>query len=374
MRATIVIISILALLGVGGAGAQGDRMRVVDPLGGSWVPVRLGGLAIPEAAEARLFFNGGAEYSTQAGCGNFGGFYGLEGDRIRIRQRDPVNTGKCRDRAAARLETALAGFVARASTFALLADGTLRIVAGDGRVGTFRRPPPAIAALGGRWIVERIGRDSPPAARRARLHFREQWVNASADCNSFGARITPAGAGFTVSDGAATEMGCDPERLAFDDRLFAAVGKARRWTAMPGGRIRLEGAGEPLVLRRPAAVAAALPGSWSACRSNPLGVGYDGVPAVTFTEREVSDSAGCRATWRADGARLSIRRDSTKACEAPPASLDPAAELEIGERNSLLATLRPDAFAFDEEGVLRLRTHRGVIDMCSASGPRPFGG
>ncbi|HEX8380073.1 MAG TPA: META domain-containing protein [Allosphingosinicella sp.] len=115
MRATIFVLS-AALLGVGGAGAQSDRMRVVDPLGGSWRPVRVGGLAIPPAAEARLFFNGGAEYSTQAGCGNFGGFYSLDGNRIQVRQRDPVLTGKCPDRTSARLETVLAGFIASAST------------------------------------------------------------------------------------------------------------------------------------------------------------------------------------------------------------------------------------------------------------------
>jgi heat shock protein HslJ len=249
MRATIVIL-ILALLGAGGAGAQSDRMLVVDPLAGSWAPVRLGAISVPASAEARLLFSGGSEYSTQAGCGNFGGFYSVEGPRLRIRPRDPVHTGKCPDRASARLETALAGFVAQASTYALLPDGTLRIVARDGRTGLFRRPPDVVPALAGRWIVERIGRDPPPPARRARVEFREQWVSAAADCNSFGARVRPAGAGFAISGGAATEMGCDPERLAFDARLFAAVAKARRWAPLPGGRIRLEGTGEPLILRR----------------------------------------------------------------------------------------------------------------------------
>jgi len=248
MRATTVILC-LALLGAGGAGAQGDRVRVVDPLGGSWRPVRLGAVAVPAAAEARLFFSGGGEYSTQAGCGNFGGFYSLDIARLRIRQRDPVHTGKCRDRASARLETALAGFIAQASTYALLPDGTLRIVARDGRVGIFHRPRPALPALDGFWTVERIGRD--PARPGARLRFREEWVSAAADCNSFGARVRPAGTGFSISGGAATEMGCDPERLAFDARLFAAVAGARHWTALPNGRIRLEGTGEPLVLRRP---------------------------------------------------------------------------------------------------------------------------
>src|SRR5688572_1736358 len=230
MRATIVILS-LALLGVGGAGAQSDRMRVVDPLGGAWQPVRIGTVAVPAAAEARLFFNGGSEYSTQAGCGNFGGFYSLEGSRLRIRPRDPVQTGKCPNRAAARLETALAGFVASASTWALLADGSLRIAARDGRTGLFRRVRPVIPALGGRWNVESIG--GAASARPARIDFREEWVSAAADCNTFSARVTRTGSGFTVSGGAATEMGCDPTRMAFDSRLFTAVGKARRWTPLP---------------------------------------------------------------------------------------------------------------------------------------------
>lgn len=243
-----ILTSALALLGTAMAGA-GARNTPVDPLGGSWQPVRIGPAAVPAASEARLFFGGGSEYSTQAGCGNFGGFYSLDGARIRVRPRDPVHTGKCPGRASARLETALAGFIAAASTYRLLPDGTLRIVARDGRAGIFRRPLPAVAALDGRWMVESIGRDLPPP-RPARLDFHENWVSASAGCNSFGARVIRAGTGLIVSGGAATEMACDDDRMAFDNRLFAAVGKARRWTALPGGRVRLEGGGEPLMLRR----------------------------------------------------------------------------------------------------------------------------
>ena len=243
---TAIIISALFLTA---SAAAGTERRPADPLAGSWQPVRIGVMAIPAATEARLVFGGGSEYSTQAGCGNFGGFYSLDGPRIRVRQRDPVRTAKCPDRASARLETALAGFVAAASTYALLPDGRLRMVARDGRAGLFRRPLPAVAALEGRWTMESIGPDSPPP-RPARLQFRENWVSAAAGCNSFGARVDRAGAGFTVSGSAATEMACDAERMAFDGRLFAAVGKARRWTALPGGRVRLEGEGEPLLLRR----------------------------------------------------------------------------------------------------------------------------
>lgn len=250
MRAMIVIL-ILALLGVGGAGAESGRVQIADPLGGAWVPVRVGTVSVPATAEARLFFSGGNEFSTQAGCGNFGGFYSLDGARLHIRPRDPIHTGKCPTRAAGRLETMLAGFIAQAATYELRPDGALRIVARDGRIALFRRPLPAVPALNGPWIVERIGRDSVPYSSRAQLDFRDRWVSAAADCNHFNARIGPAGAGFTVTGGAATEMGCDPDRLAFDTRLFTAVAKARRWTALPDGRIRLEGAGEPLLLIRP---------------------------------------------------------------------------------------------------------------------------
>ena len=249
MRATILILTLM-LLGAADADAQTGRTRLADPLAGSWRPVRLGTVAVPAAAEARLVFGGG-EYSTQAGCGNFGGFYSLEGNRLRVLPRDPVETGKCPNRAAARLETALAGFVAQASTYAFLPDGSLRIVARDGRLGLFRRPPHAVPALAGPWLVEKIGGDSVPWSRNAQLNFEEDRLTASARCNHYGARVRPAGSGFRVTDGAATEMGCDPDRQAFDARLFAAVAKARRWVPLPGSRIRLEGGGEPLVLIRP---------------------------------------------------------------------------------------------------------------------------
>jgi hypothetical protein len=35
--------------------------------------------------------------------------------------------------------------------------------------------------------------------------------------------------------------------------------------------------------------------------------------------------------------------------------------------------LRPDGFAFTEEGVLVLRTHRGLLTMCRKGQPKPFG-
>jgi heat shock protein HslJ len=371
MRA-LSIFCALALLGAAGPAVPGDPMRVVDPLGGSWRPLRIGAMPVPPEAEARLFFYGGTEYSTQSGCGNFGGTYRLDGPRIRTRQRDAMNNSKCPSAAAARLETALAGFIARAATYALLPDGTLRIVDSQGRAAIFRRPGPVIPVLAGRWTIDSIGRDSIPPRRRARIAFRENWMSVVADCNQLSARVIPAGAGFVLGDGGATEMGCGAEREAFDDRLFNAVNQARRIVALPDGRVRLEG-GETLVLRRPPPVSKHLPGSYTPCRSNPRGVGYDGVPGLTFTRATVRDSAGCTGTYRANGALLEIRRDASPACAIPPASLNPDVDLEIGDTKSLLAALRPDAYAYDDEGVLILRTTHGLLGMCREGEPKPFG-
>jgi heat shock protein HslJ len=372
MRVAFIACALALLAGIGGASAQPDRMREIDPLGGSWRPVRVGSLQVADPAKARLYFYGGAHFNSQAGCGSFEGRYRLDGARIQASLIEPVRTGKCPDAAAARLELALGRLMTQASSYSLLADGTLRIVARDGSFALFRRAVPAIPALAGRWVVERIGAHPIDPALGARIHFWDDWVTAVAGCNQLGAGVRPTATGFALQGGAATEMGCGPVREAFDRRFFAAMGKARRFRPLPGGGYRLEG-DEPLVLRRPPPASTRLAGTFGACRSNPYNVGYDGVPALTFSGDRVRDSAGCSASYRVDGARLSLQPDSSPACAAPPESTWRDAYLEVGERKSLLAALRPDGFAFDEEGVLRLATHRGLFDMCREGERRPFG-
>lgn len=363
---------VLTLAGAA-AVAQSDFMRVVDPIGGPWRPVRIGTLTVPEAAEARVYFHGGGEYNGHAGCSGFDGTYSLDGPHIRTRpRRDPANGIKCRDAAAPRLQSGLAAALAGASTYALSADGTLRITGRDGRDALFRRPVAAIPALDGRWLVERIGRDAIDPARRARVTFGGNAVSAVAGCNQWNARLDVQGPGFIVREGMMTLIGCGAEREAFDARLFAAVGSARRYVGLTDGKVRLEG-GEPLLLRRPPSASTRLAGAYRACRSNPRGVSYNGEPTITFAATTVRDNAGCSARYRTDGPLLTIARDPVKACAAPPAPADAAIDVEVSHRGSILAILRPDAYAFDEEGVLRLRTRRGLFDLCREGQPRPFG-
>lgn len=328
---------------------------------------------MPPATYAGVTFRAGNEYSAQVSCAGLNGTYSLDGSSIRTRQSDPMDTSHCKDAASVRIGAALSGFMPQASSYAFLADGSLRIVARDGRAALLRRPAPVVPALVGRWNVERIGGDAIASEQRVRVDFGPGGVTAVADCNQLTGGIKATSSGFAVGRSLQTEMGCGPEREGFDERLFSAVRKARRYIAMPGGRLRLEGLGEPLVLRRVAPKSPTLPGVYRSCGSGLRGVSYNGVPAVTFTATTVRDSAGCAGTYRANGALLDIKLDDSRICNAQPVATDNFVEVEIGDRGSVLALLRPDAYAFDEEGVLRLRTGRGILDLCRDGERQSFG-
>ena len=150
------------------------------------------------------------------------------------------------------------------------------------------------------------------------------------------------------------------------------MGGARRYAVLADGRVRLDGGREALVLRRVRLQPAeqALPGRYQVCGSNPRGVLYAGEARVSFDGAAVHDSSGCQGTYTAQGARLDIRLAPSRAYSAPPASGE--ADVEVGGEHSLLAGLRPDAYAFDDEGRLRVRTRRGLLDLCR-DGRRGFG-
>jgi heat shock protein HslJ len=300
------------------------------------------------------------------------GRFTLEGERIRTRPQDPIVTSKCERPEYARWERDLHAFMAAASTWTLLPDGALQITARDGRTGLFRRPEPIIPALAGKWEVERIGRETIQKGRSVRVAFQADWVSATAECNSMGGQLIPEKEGFRVKNPMQTLIGCGPERQKFDSRLFGAVGKARSYAVLPDGRLRLEGGPEALVLRRFRLEPwqQQLPGAYTACGSNPVGVSYNGPPSVTFDAGTVRDNAGCRGTYTTDGAKLRIRLENFPACSAEPAPLE--GEIEVHDKSSLLAVLRPDAYAFDDEGLLRVRTRRGPLDLCR-TGRRWFG-
>lgn len=238
-------------------------MRVVDPIGGSWTLVRIGTVSVPRGTYAGVNFRAGNEYSAQVRCAGLQGTYRLNGQRIYTRQSDPMDTSRCKDATSVRVGTALSAFMPQAYSYAFLSDGSLQIVDRERRAALLRRPAPAVPALIGRWEVERIGRDIIPPERIVRVDFGPGGVRSRADCNYFNGEITATPSGFAVGWTTGTEMGCGPERESFDERLFSTLRKARRYIAMPDGRLRLEGLGEPLVLRRVAVKSPTLPGAYA---------------------------------------------------------------------------------------------------------------
>jgi heat shock protein HslJ len=69
------------------------------------------------------------------------------------------------------------------------------------------------------------GQDRPlVAGTEIRLTFNDGQIGASAGCNMFGGGYHIDGAALVVDGGAMTEMGCDDDRSAQDEWLFAFLG------------------------------------------------------------------------------------------------------------------------------------------------------
>jgi len=92
---------------------------------------------------------------------------------------------------------------------------------------------------------------------------------------------------------------------------------------------------------------------------------HDGEVWLEFGAGTVRDQAGCVASYETAGATLRLLLGEAPACRT--AALPRRGAAEIGGPRSALAQFRPDGFAWDEEGRLRLRTHRGLLALCTAS-------
>lgn len=82
---------------------------------------------------------------------------------------------------------------------------------------------------------------------RIRVAFAEGRVSASAGCNIYGATYQVQDGRLVASGGSMTEMGCDEERMAQDDWLFAFIG-ARPSITVNGNELVLEASGTVVTL------------------------------------------------------------------------------------------------------------------------------
>lgn len=128
-----------------------------------------------------------------------------------------------------------------------------------------------------------------------------------------------------------------------------------------------------MVLRRPPEPDRRLPGRYAACGDTMLGAYHEGPITLEIGEDAMRDNAGCSASYRAEGPRLTVQVENTPACSdrAPPYT--PGEPVGIGGEISVLAIAPPDGFGFNDQGQLILRTGRGLLRMCREGSPPPFG-
>ncbi len=358
---------------------DGTYMERIDPLGGQWRIERLGDEDF-NPFEAWANFSAGGFLNHGAGCsGGYPAFYRLDGERVTLTRREAIRTGHCQDfngptrTAALDSERRLGAFFDRLSTWRRTGERTLILTSSDGVQAVLTRPAEPHPDLAGRWVIESIGGEPLVTERRPPiLSFQMQGIGGHADCNSFGATYdVPSPGRLTVSGPiVSTAIGCAPEDADEDDLMAGAMTGATGYR-IEGDRLTLTG-GPGLVARRPPTPDRRLPGEYESCGNTLLGGFHEGPITLVIDERTMRDNAGCVARYTADGPNLTLDRDAAT-CSGQSTPYIPGEGIAVGGDVSTLAVIPPDAFAFNEQGGLILRTPRGLLGMCRKGDPPLFG-
>ena len=363
-----------------GAEDDGSYLERIDPLGGRWRVERLGGEDFTRF-KGWIDFSAGGFLNHGAGCsGGHPAFYRLDGNRIAVVRREPVRTGKCGSgtaaerAAAASSERRLGGFLDQVAEWSKPDQRTLVLVRKDGSRALLKRPTEPHPEIAGRWLIESIGGAPLVTERRPpTVSIAMGSIGAHADCNSIGGEFTvPAPGRIVVTKQlVSTAIGCPPEDAAEDALMAKALASATAYRLRDG---RLVFTGAPgMVLRRPPPPNRQLRGEYRACGNTLLGAYHEGPITLAVDEHRMRDNAGCAAAYTARGPELALRLDQAPACSRPVPPVVPGEPVAIGGPISMLALARPDAFGFDEQGRLVLRTIRGLLTMCRKGSPPPFG-
>lgn len=359
---------------------DGTYLERIDPLGGQWLVEQIGREDFRRFENANVTFQSGGFLNHGAGCGGgHAAFYRLDGQRLTITRREPVRIGKCEDSAAgaaaaANSEAVLGRVLDQANTWSKPNSGTLVLRAADGTEALLTRPVEPHPDLAGRWLIETVGGKRFVTERRpAILSINRGGIGAAADCNSLSASFTVPAPGRLVVDGQiiATEMGCPPDDMAEDTLMARAIAGARAYR-IEGDRLIISGS-PGMTLRRPQPSNRRLAGDYESCGNTLLGAYHEGPITLRFDGSTVSDNAGCRATYRADGPALFLTLSDGPACAAKAPPFPPGEAVPVGGAISTLAVTKPDGYGFTESGQLMLRTNRGLLALCRKGDSRTFG-
>ena len=128
-----------------------------------------------------------------------------------------------------------------------------------------------------------------------------------------------------------------------------------------------------MIVRRPPPPDRRLAGEYRSCGNTLLGGYHEGPITLAIDAMTMRDNAGCVAEYSADGPKLTLKLADGPACGAKAPPFIPGEPVAVGGAISTLAVTRPDGFGFTEDGTLVLRTNRGLLTMCRAGAPPPFG-
>jgi len=198
--------------------------------------------------------------------------------------------------------------------------------------------PPAGALDGRTFLSTSVTEDGAAhrlvAGTQIRLSFTDGRVGASVGCNIYGATYRIQDGRLVASGGSMTEMGCDEDRAAQDEWLFAFLG-SNPSTTLNGDELRLESAGTIITLLDREVADPDLPlvgPTWKvvsvisggAVSSVPAGV----VASLIFqADGLVSFQTGCnsgggRFSGTADELRLSELVMTKRACDGAEAEME----------------------------------------------------
>lgn len=363
---------------VGAAADDGTYLKQIDPLGGQWRVTRIGNDDFTPY-NASINFSAGGFLNHGAGChGGHPAFYRLDGDRLTITRREDARMGKCgSDSAGARAaesERRLTAFLDQTVAWSRPDDRRLILSARNGTRAVLSRPIEPHPELAGRWLIESIGGKPLITERRPpTVSIAMGSIGAHADCNSMGGSfVIPAPGRIAVTGSImSTMIGCPPEDAAEDALMTRAIASAKAYRVEKG---QLVFTGNPgMVLRRPPKPNRQLAGEYDSCGNTLLGGYHEGPITLLIDNQTMRDNAGCTASYKAEGPYLTLRLSGGPACASTAPPFKPGEPTGIGGKISTLAVATPEGFGFAEQGLLVLRTARGLLTMCRKGGSRPFG-
>lgn len=192
---------------------------------------------------------------------------------------------------------------------------------------------PTATLPGTSWLVTTIGGTPTLPDAPATITFGvDGTVSGASGCNQYTGGYTVEGNELTVSNLASTMMACEPEKMAQEQALTAALGSATSFSISESGELTIQG--QAVIIAEPATAAPSAQGaaglagtSWVlADAAAALGAepAADAVPTIVFgADGTVSGSAGCNTfsgTYTSDGATVTFGPlASTKMACAEPA-------------------------------------------------------